>query len=129
MAQMASTGFAGPAGRHGAAVVVTAGGLVITTATAAGGDGTWLRLAGEADLSDCGALRQALAGPVAAAGDVDLDLAELAFADVAVTRVLAQTAARLAPERNLVLHRASPPLLRLMHLCWPAQAGLEVIAD
>jgi anti-anti-sigma regulatory factor len=101
-------------------------GLVITTVAAGDGDETWLRLAGEADFSDFGTLQHALAAPVAAAGDVHIDLAALDFADVAITRLLAQTAAGLAPRRRLVLHRASPALRRLLQMCWPGQPGLEV---
>jgi anti-anti-sigma regulatory factor len=85
-----------------------------------------LRLAGEADLSVCGSLAEALAVPVAAGGDVHLDLAALTFADVSVTRMLAQTAAGLGPDRKMVLHGASPGLQRLVQLCWPDQPGLEV---
>jgi anti-anti-sigma regulatory factor len=105
---------------------VTAAGLVITTVAAVGGDETWLRLAGEADLSDFGAVQHALAASVAAAGDVHMDLAALDFADVAITRLLAETAAELAPRRRLVLHQPSRSLRRLLQMCWPGQDGLEL---
>ena len=85
-----------------------------------------LRLAGDADLSECDELEQALAGPVAADGDIHLDLAALTFADVAAARLLARTAARLVPGRKLVLHRPPPALRRLVQMCWPDQPGLEV---
>jgi anti-anti-sigma regulatory factor len=98
-------------------------GLVITTVAAGDGE-TWLRLAGEADISDVGALQHALAAPVAAAGDVHMDLAALDFADVAITRLLAETAAALEPRRRLVLHQPSRSLRRLLQMCWPGQAGL-----
>jgi anti-anti-sigma regulatory factor len=85
-----------------------------------------LRLAGDADLSECAALEHALSGPVAADGDVYLDLAALTFADVAVARLLARTATGLAPARKLVLRRPPPALQRLVQMCWPDQPGLEV---
>jgi anti-anti-sigma regulatory factor len=103
-----------------------AGLLTITALAREDGAGMCLRLAGDADLSECDALEQALAVPVAADGDVHLDLAALTFADVAVARLLASTAARLVPGRKLVLHRAPPALQRLVQMCWPDQPGLEV---
>ena len=92
-----------------------AGPLTITALAREDGAGMCLRLAGDADLSECDALEQALAVPVAADGDVHLDLA-----------ALASTAARLVPCRKLVLHRAPPALQRLVQMCWPDQPGLEV---
>jgi anti-anti-sigma regulatory factor len=103
-----------------------AGPLTITALAREDGAGMCLRLAGDADLSECDALEQALAGPVAAHGDVHLDLTALTFADVAVARLLARTAALLVPSRKLVLHRAPPALQRLVQMCWPDQPGLEV---
>jgi anti-anti-sigma regulatory factor len=100
--------------------------LVISTVPARDGAGECLRLAGEADLYSCGALEQALAGLAAAGGDVQVDVTAVTFADVAVTRVLALTAARLGPGRTLVLHGASPAVRRLVGLCWPGLPGLEV---
>jgi len=85
-----------------------------------------LRLAGDADLSECDAVEQALAVPIAADGDAHLDLAALTFADVAVARLLARTATGLVPGRKLALHRAPPALQRLVPMCWPDQPGLEV---
>jgi anti-anti-sigma regulatory factor len=100
--------------------------LVISTGPAADGAGLCLRLAGEADLYSCSALEQALAGMVAAGRDVQVDVTAVTFADVAVTRLLALTAARLGPGRRLVLHGASPAVRRLVGLCWPGLPGLEV---
>jgi anti-anti-sigma regulatory factor len=101
--------------------------LVISTMPSWDGAGLCLRLAGEADLSACGALQQALAQVAASGGDVHVDLAAVTFADVAVTRLLALTAARLGPGRSLVLRGASPAIRRLVGLCWPGLPGLEVI--
>jgi anti-anti-sigma regulatory factor len=100
--------------------------LAITYLALEDGGGMCLRLAGDADLSACSSVEQALAVPVAAGGDVHLDLEALTFADVSITRLLAQTAAGLGPGRKLVLHRASPGLRRLVQLCWPDLPGLEV---
>ncbi len=90
------------------------------------GAGFCLRLAGDADLSACSELDEALAGAAAAGGDVYVDMAAVTFADVAVTRLLALTAARLGPGRRLVLCGASPAVRRLVGLCWPGLPGLEV---
>jgi STAS domain len=63
---------------------------------------------------------------VAAGRDVQVDVTAVTFADVAVTRLLALTAARLGPGRRLVLYGASPAVRRLVGLCWPGLPGLEV---
>jgi anti-anti-sigma regulatory factor len=100
--------------------------LVISTGPAPDGAGLCLRLAGEADLYSCSALEQALAVRVAAGRDVQVDVTAVTFADVAVTRLLALTAARLGPGRKLVLYGAVTRVRRLVGLCWPGLPGLEV---
>jgi anti-anti-sigma regulatory factor len=101
-------------------------GLVISAVPAGDGARPCLRLAGDADLSACSALERALAAAVAAGGDVQVDLTAVTFADVAVTRLLALTAARLGPGRRLLLSGASPAVRRLVSLCWPGSPGLEI---
>ena len=103
--------------------------LLISIGPAGEGAGPRLRLAGEADLYACSALERVLASAAAAGGDVQVDLAAVTFADVAVTRLLALTAARLGPGRRLVLSGASPAVRRLVSLCWPGLPGLEVTAE
>jgi anti-anti-sigma factor len=90
------------------------------------GEGRWLRLAGEADLRACEALADALAALAEAEENIHLDLTDLTFADVAIARVLARTAAHLDPARKLVLHRVSPLVRRVVELCYADQAGLEI---
>jgi hypothetical protein len=88
--------------------------------------GVWLRLSGEADLNSCSVLASTLAIPLAAGGDIELDLTDQTFADVAVVRRIACTAATLAPGRKLVLIRPAPAVWRVIQMCWPDQRGLEV---
>ena len=92
----------------------------------AAGDGRW-RLGGEVDLTTAEALEVALSAlPVGQ--ELHLDLAELAFIDVRGTRTLVAAAARLAPEHRLVLHDPPAGLQRILEVCWPDAAGLEVVA-
>ena len=88
--------------------------------------GVWMCLSGEADLNSCGVLASTLAIPVAAGGDIQLDITDLTFADIAVLRRIACTAAALAPGRKLVLIRPAPAVWRVIQMCWPDQQGLVV---
>ena|SRR6266511_2670830 len=91
------------------------------------GDGRpgW-QLIGEVDLATRSVLQAALHRAVEGTGDIELDLAELAFIDVGGATVLADAAQRLGAGRRLVLHNPSPMLRRIIELGWGPVPGLEL---
>ena len=105
----ASAATAGPA-RHFA----DATGLTVTLLE----DRPGLRLRGEADILNAGALRQAITALPAGLREVHLELAELAFIDVAGTRQLVALARR-PPQPFLILHQPPPSLTHILRLLWP----------
>lgn len=85
-----------------------------------------LRLSGDVDFVTYGLLEQALAS-IAHGGDIHLDLAQVGFIDMAGTRLLATTAARLRPGRRLVLRAPPPQMARVLKLTgWDQVANLVV---
>ncbi len=80
--------------------------------------GTGLRLAGEADVSSLGRLTEVLGTLPAGVGTVHIDLAALAFADVASARELVALTRQARPPRVILRHPPSA-LRRLIGLLWP----------
>ncbi|TDD83389.1 STAS domain-containing protein [Actinomadura rubrisoli] len=96
----------------------------------AGGTGSpWLRVSGDVDVSNAVELTRALhAAEERAAGDVHVDLSQIAFIDVAGLRAITQ-AARVLRESGhlLVLHSVSTHIDKLFRLIgWDATPGLLV---
>ena len=77
-----------------------------------------LRLHGEADMLSADALRQAIIALPAGLREVHLELAGLAFIDVAGTRELVALARR-PPRPRLILHQPPPSLTTILRLLWP----------
>ncbi len=77
-----------------------------------------LRLRGEADMRNADALREAIASLPADMAEIHLELAELSFIDVCVTRELI-TLARRRARPHLILHHPPRVLTRLIRLLWP----------
>lgn len=96
--------------------------LTITSMTGRAG----ARLVGEVDLATAPVLQAALDGLLNGDGDVHLDLAELRFVDISGVAVLVAAAARLAPDRSLVLHDPPPALGRIMGRFWAGVARIRV---
>lgn len=77
-----------------------------------------LRLTGEVDLSTREALVTALDAAISGAGDLHLELSELAFIDHTGVQIMLQVAERLGPGRRLVLHRPPRSLNVSLKLLW-----------
>lgn len=89
---------------------------------------TGLRLAGDADMCTAGILRDALAGLPPDACEIHLQLASLAFIDVAGTRQILALAER-TPRPEVILHCPLPSLVRLIGLMGPGRLGCLRICD
>src|SRR3712207_632592 len=76
-----------------------------------------LRLVGEADETTRAAFEAALRG-MSNGGDLHLDLAELAFIDVAGVGSLVELASTMRPHGRLVVHQPPPALRRILDLLW-----------
>ncbi|HSA51176.1 MAG TPA: STAS domain-containing protein [Yinghuangia sp.] len=87
-----------------------------------------LRLDGEVDLANVEIVRQSLRAVAEDGAEVTLDVADLAFIDVAGLRVVIEGAAELAQcGGHLLLVGASRQLLRVLRLCgWDTAAGLRI---
>jgi anti-anti-sigma regulatory factor len=109
--------------------LVSENGLLRVTEAAAGDDGdAWLRLTGEGDLSSMAVLKRALASTRGAGGDVHIDASRLEFMDLAGARYLVDTAARLAPERRIVLHQPRRAIRRLFEILAEHGEAVELVA-
>ncbi|MFA1551027.1 STAS domain-containing protein [Actinomadura chokoriensis] len=89
----------------------------------------WLRMSGEIDVSNAPGVASALrAAQARVSGDVHVDLAALAFMDIAGLRAFTAAARALQGDgRLLVLHTVSPHIDRLFRLIgWHATPGLTI---
>ncbi|MER7541732.1 STAS domain-containing protein [Actinomadura sp.] len=96
---------------------------------AAASGSPWLRMAGEIDVSNAPAVAAALRDArTRLAGDVHVDMAALAFMDVAGLRVFTVAAREMHDlGRLIVLHTVSPHIDRLFRLIgWHATPGLTI---
>ncbi|NKZ08135.1 STAS domain-containing protein [Actinomadura latina] len=96
---------------------------------AAASSSPWLRMAGEIDVSTAPGVAAALhAAQVRLAGDVHVDMAALAFMDVAGLRAFTVAAREMHDHgRLLVLHTVSPHIDRLFRLIgWHLTPGLTI---
>lgn len=75
-----------------------------------------LRFAGDVDVSNVGAVHDALALVVADGGDVHLDLSGLDFCDVGGIRAMVATAQGMGPERRVVVHGLAPHLVNVIRV-------------
>ncbi|MFB4306545.1 STAS domain-containing protein [Actinomadura sp. GTD37] len=96
---------------------------------AAAASAPWLRMSGEIDVSNAPGVAAALhAARARVAGDVHVDLAALAFMDVAGLRAFTAAARDLDEHgRLLVLHAVSPHIDRLFRLIgWHTTPGMAI---
>jgi anti-anti-sigma regulatory factor len=84
-----------------------------------------LRLIGEVDLSTRHYLQTALDTTPDEDGDLHLELSELAFIDIGGVQILLRAAERLAPGRQLVVHRPPRSLRLALDLLWEAPNLVE----
>lgn len=91
-------------------------------------DHVGLELVGEVDLSTRDDFARALASLVARDADVHLEMARLAFSDVAAAAALVTAAQGLPQGRRLVLHHPPATLRRTLDLFWPRLPAMEVAA-
>jgi anti-anti-sigma regulatory factor len=86
-----------------------------------------VRLAGEVGLLTRPVWTGVLAEAVDAPRDAYvLDLAEVAFVDVAGAEALVVAARRMEPGRRIVLHNPPGTLSRVLEMYWPGMPGIEV---
>jgi ABC-type transporter Mla MlaB component len=85
-----------------------------------------LRLVGEVDCATRHILDAALEAMVGDAGDVHLDLSELAFIDVGGATSLVLWAGRLPDGRRMILHDPPYELRRIIDMLWGQPATIEV---
>ncbi|MFN2495992.1 MAG: STAS domain-containing protein [Pseudonocardiaceae bacterium] len=88
--------------------------------------GVGVHLLGDVDLFTVPVLEAALDKLVAGHGDVHLGLAELHFVDLSGAAVLVAAAARLGPDRRLVLHDPPPALSQILDGFWGGVAKIRV---
>lgn len=81
---------------------------------------------GDVDIATVPALQSALDGLVAGSGDVHVDLGGLRFVDLSGAGALVAAAARLGPDRVLVLHEAPHSLRRILDRFWDGVARIRV---
>lgn len=77
-----------------------------------------LRLVGEVDASTVEQLSAALDAASEGEGDVELDLSELSFIDIAGVTALVRTAIRLGEQRALVVRNPPRTMRRILALGW-----------
>jgi anti-anti-sigma factor len=105
--------------------------------TASRGDHGRVRVTGEVDFADAHLLRAFLRGCVAATasgaddgGDLDVDIAEVSFLDIAGLRALVETAQDLGSSRALAIRGARPLVRRVLELTgWDDMPNLRVRPD
>jgi anti-anti-sigma factor len=86
-----------------------------------------IRVSGELDFASGPYLAARLAEHLPGSGDIVIEAGELSFVDVSGCRALVQTALAMAAPRQLVIHGAPAPLVRVLELCgWRDLPGLEV---
>jgi anti-anti-sigma regulatory factor len=73
-----------------------------------------LRVAGDEDRTTSGRRRRALSAALTSSRDVEVDLAELHFADASVMLDLALVAQRLRPQRRKLRLRGPQPHIRTL---------------
>ncbi|MEU3558050.1 STAS domain-containing protein [Streptomyces fragilis] len=90
-------------------------------------EGDGVRLSGEVGLVTRSVWTDVLAGAVRARRCAYvLDLAGVAFVDVAGAEALAAAADRLGTGRRIVLHNPPRTLVRVLEMYWPGLPGIEV---
>lgn len=89
---------------------------------------------GEVDISSCDAFAAIVQAVIRRARDdgtqheVHLDLGGLDFINIGGARILAAASAMLGPDGQLVIHRPSPLLRRILGIAWGPLTGIAFAA-
>ena len=90
----------------------------------------WLRISGEVDSWNVGAVREALQAALFEKGDIHIDVSHLLFCDVTGIRALVGAASHLTDGRRLILHGLNPQLQRVVEVVgWGGMPSLVIEAN